>query len=180
MALTQPQVLELQQQKLEVQKHRAQRQPSLRSLLIVIKVGKKSGEGSFGVIYEGIHIHSQIPCAIKFEPRKSDAPQLKEEYKTWIPNAHYFEQEGLHNVLCLYLLGPGLEDMFDLCNTKFSVKTVCMCAIQMDPKTKVHIPYREKKSLSGTARYVSINTHLGKEQSRRDGLEALGHVFMYF
>ncbi|KAJ3198752.1 casein kinase I [Entophlyctis luteolus] len=214
------------------------------------KVGKKIGEGSVGVLYEGLNMLNNAPIAIKFEPRKSDAPQLRDEYKTYrllagsvgVPNAYYFGQEGLHNVLCIDLLGPSLEDMFDLCHRKFSVKTVCMVAKQMitrvktiheknliyrdikpdnfligrlsrqepfpilqthsathphpasmvymvdfgmakqyrDPKTKAHIPYREKKSLSGTARYMSVNTHLGREQSRRDDLEALGHVFFYF
>ncbi|KAI8994633.1 kinase-like domain-containing protein [Pilobolus umbonatus] len=199
------------------------------------KVGRKIGEGSFGIIYEGINLMTNQQVAIKFESRKSDAPQLRDEYRTYkilagisgIPTAHYFGQEGLHSILVIDILGPSLEDLFDMCSRKFSIKTVAMLAKQMitrvqsihernliyrdikpdnfligrpntkyvntiflidfgmaklyrDPKTRQHIPYRERKSLSGTARYMSINTHLGREQSRRDDLESLGHVFMYF
>ncbi|KAL3239372.1 serine/threonine protein kinase YCK2 RNJ42_04415 [Nakaseomyces bracarensis] len=199
------------------------------------QIGKKIGEGSFGVLFEGTNVINGMPVAIKFEPRKTEAPQLKDEYRTYkilagtpgIPQAYYFGQEGLHNILVIDLLGPSLEDLFDWCGRKFSVKTVVQIAVQMitliedlhahdliyrdikpdnfligrpgspeennihlidfgmakqyrDPKTKQHIPYREKKSLSGTARYMSINTHLGREQSRRDDMEALGHVFFYF
>ena len=199
------------------------------------KIGKKIGEGSFGVLFEGSNIINGVAVAIKFEPRKTEAPQLRDEYRTYkhlqgcdgIPNAYYFGQEGLHSILVIDLLGPSLEDLFDWCGRRFSVKTVVQVAIQMlnlieevhrhdliyrdikpdnfligrqgypdenkvhlidfgmakqyrDPRTKQHIPYREKKSLSGTARYMSINTHLGREQLRRDDLEALGHVFFYF
>ncbi|KAH7132707.1 kinase-like domain-containing protein [Dactylonectria macrodidyma] len=49
-----------------------------------------------------------------------------------------------------------------------------------DPKNKKRIPYGDNRPVVGTARYMSINTHLGQEQSRRDDLEGVGYVLIYF
>lgn len=47
-------------------------------------------------------------------------------------------------------------------------------------KTLQHYPMAHKKKLTGTARYASINALKGYDQSRRDDLEAVGYVLVYF
>lgn len=60
-----------------------------------------------------------------------------------VPQVHHFGQEGLHNVLVIDLLGPNLEDLFDMCGRKFTIKTVCMSAKQMVSLD----PYNEQELL---------------------------------
>ena len=49
----------------------------------------------------------------------------------------------------------------------------------LDKNTNQHIPYKEGKGLTGTARYVSLFTHYGIEQSRRDDIEGIAYNLIY-
>ncbi|CAK7218625.1 hypothetical protein SEUCBS140593_003610 [Sporothrix eucalyptigena] len=208
---------------------------------VQLRVSDRVGEGTFCVVFRGELVSGRSAkakgraVAAKFELRKNDATQLRNEFRMYkkldkcdgIPRIYTFGEMDFHKVLVMDLLGPTLENLFQDCGRRFSLKTVTMLAKQMitrietlhqhdliyrdikpenflmglpetdaansvylidygmakvyrDPDTNKHIPYGDAQSLSGTARYMSINAHCKRNQSRRDDLEALGHVFMYF
>jgi casein kinase 1 len=199
----------------------------------VYVLGRKLGSGSFGEIYVATHKETLQEYAVKLESVRTKHPQLLYEAKLirhlqgspGVCNVYYCDTEGEYNVMVMDKLGSSLEDLFNICNRRFTLPTVLQLAEQMllrieylhsknfihrdikpdnflvgtgkksdtlylidfglakkyrDARTHQHIPYKENKNLTGTARYASINAHLGIEQSRRDDLEAIGYVLMYF
>ena len=201
------------------------------------KLTRKIGSGAFGEIYHAYNTTTQLQFAIKLEHLDIRRPQLYYEARLLsylqkqqdpaligFPQFHYYTSTQEFNLMVMELLGPSIEDMYNLCNKRFTLKTVLMLADQMltrlenlhrygflhrDVKPEnfllgfgkknetvylidfglskkfvtkegLHIPFKEGKKLTGTARYASLFTHLGLEQSRRDDMESLGYVIIYF
>ena len=124
------------------------------------RVGKKIGCGNFGELRLGKNLYNNEHVAIKLEPMKSKAPQLHLEFryiKRWtvkfdnnskndifrfykqlgsgsegVPDIYYFGPCGKYNALVMELLGPSLEDLFDICGRKFSLKVrfrICLTCL---------------------------------------------------
>ncbi|KAH9599525.1 Protein kinase domain [Trypanosoma melophagium] len=198
---------------------------------------QRIGSGAFGDLYQGHDTKRNMEVAVKLEKRKATCPQLSYESKVYsvlhrgagrtvgIPQVYQYNTDGEYNILAMELCGPSLEDLFNYCGRRLSLKTVCMLADQIlqrvefvhtkgfihrdikpenfvfglgkkghilylidyglskqywDKRKQMHIPFVVQKPVTGTARYCSTWTHLGFEQSRRDDMEAVGFILVYF
>jgi len=101
------------------------------------KPDKKLGEGSFGKIYSAHNIQTKEKFAIKLESKNGQNLLESESYVLCylkgfgIPFVKSYGISGDYHVLVMELLGRSLEDLFQSCGKRLSLKTVCLIGIQM-------------------------------------------------
>ena len=102
------------------------------------RIRKKIGDGAFNEIYQGSDIFDNSEIAIKLEHNSIKYPQLLFESRLLesipgigIPKVYWAGVSGEYNVMVFELLGKNLEELFQNCDKKFSLKTMLMIAIQV-------------------------------------------------
>ena len=113
------------------------------------------GGGSYGEVYEGKrypttllarrlihlghHLETGEEVALKLEYNQVSPSQLENEVKIYkelddsngIPQIYWYGSECEYRVMAFELLGPSLENLFNYCSRKFSLKTVLLLADQL-------------------------------------------------
>ena len=100
---------------------------------------RKIGEGSFGEVYLGSHVHTGAQVAVKLEPVSARQPQLSYESKLLrflqgspgLPEVYWAGVTGEHTAMVTSLHGASLASLFDACQRRCTLKTVLMLADQM-------------------------------------------------
>ena len=197
------------------------------------KPTKHIGQGSFSYIYEGQNIITGERVAIKLEEKRKNEPELLKSEACYlyllrnepgIVKIISFGVSNKFNVLVEPLLGKTLYALFLENKKNFTLKDICLIAIQClnrlesvhskgiihcdikpenfviglkdkrliylldfnlskkyrSDRTKNHIQFSITKTMTGTARYASINALSGLQLSRRDDLESLSYIILYF
>lgn len=202
------------------------------------QISEKLGSGAFGDIYQARDIDTDEAYAVKLEKKKGQSTLQHEHaiYKIlWIPEIQFIPQvyrmttfpvdgEPVKGMV-MDLLGPSLQQLFEKCGKKFTLKTVLMLGKEIlaiieyvhfrnflhrdikpenfviglgknapniylidfglaklyrNPISLKHNALAVGRSLTGTARFASLNAHKGYEHGRRDDLESLLYMLVYF
>lgn len=177
-------------------------------------------------MFAGQDTITQDRVAIKFESIQVSHPQLLTETKVYkslrsafgFPELKWSGVANDYNAIVIQLMDKTLEDLFQKCHSRFSLKTVLMLGDQMLSRVEffhnmgfihrdikpenfmigfgnqsknlylldfglskgyIGLKFDDQRSISGTVRYISVNTHMGIEVSRRDDLESIGYVLLY-
>ncbi|KAI3317911.1 casein kinase I isoform delta [Xylariaceae sp. AK1471] len=126
---------------------------------------RKTGQGGFGT-----DTHTGHEVAIKLMEYRNDPRTLKDEAEIYrelaselgIPQVYWVGEEGSYCVLVFQLLGPSLEDLFNYCSRRFSLKTILLIANQAISRIKrihqrfLHRDVKPDNFLFGTGRQGNI------------------------
>ncbi|KAH8726656.1 casein kinase 1 epsilon [Phaeosphaeriaceae sp. PMI808] len=103
------------------------------------QLDRRLGGGSYGEVYLGHHLESGEEVALKLEYNQVNPSQLENEVDIYkqlsggigIPQVYWYGTDCEFRIMAFELLGPSLEDLFNYCSRKFSLKTVLLLADQL-------------------------------------------------